>query len=92
MLKSDYWALWMKFLSEETFAVYDAEETSSLAVRKEDDKLHAELPTEDRHRIDSEKLGWVEKFFAKYSPTRRLRHLYFTDKVMVSGLSYHGSE
>ena len=48
----------------------------------ERDPLH----TEKEKETEADKFSWFENLHAKYAPSRKLKHLYFDEKVLVSAI------
>ena len=82
IVKSDFWALWLKFLSEESFVSSNYQEISNEPIPIEESGQDDPL-TDGGFRTESEELSWIEKFHAKYAPSRKLKHLYFDEQVLV---------
>jgi hypothetical protein len=83
MSKADFWLLWMKFLSKEAYFSHDAEPSmdvqNSLTQRR-----RSSLSGESSKHVVQETLSVFERLHARYAPSRRLKHLYFENHVLVS--------
>jgi hypothetical protein len=81
--KNDYWAHWMKFLSEETFSNSMPHLGTTAAVNQSGEGTNHQMDGPDLEQTVSEQIGWIERFLANYAPSRRLKHHFFDDHVMV---------
>jgi hypothetical protein len=73
----------MKFLSEETFSNTAPHFATTAADRQLSEGSNHQTDEPDSEQTVSEQIGWIEGFLANYAPSRRLKHHFFDDHVMV---------
>ena len=93
--QSEYWAAWMKYLAVETYySTVQSEDDSDSAATEENGEPHPQAEPE-MHSTDALKdskdaedfnVGWFEHLHARFSSTRRLKHLFFEEQIVVQ---YH---
>ena len=71
----------MKFVSEETFTAYQAGTVNDMEILDPSTDLGNLTPRSRTKKSDS--LGWFERIHARYAPSRRLRHRFFEDQILV---------
>jgi hypothetical protein len=74
--------LWFKYLADEAFS-FDSEPLLDSESNDEySDVGVVELSVIDPSKEDKN-VGWYEQLHARYSPSRRMRHLFFEEHMQV---------
>ena len=92
--QSEYWAAWMKYLAVETYSSGVQPEDDTAAATEEngeprpqaEPELHSTDALKDSKDAGDFNVGWFEHLHARFSSTRRLKHLFFEEQIVVQ---YH---
>ena len=78
--KIEFWALWMKFISEESFSRHNTKNSE----KEEREKLDESILEEANISINlKENVGFLEKLHARYAPSRKMKHIFLQDQIRV---------
>jgi len=80
--KSQFWALWFKYLADEAFGFYSEPFLDSESNDACSDVGVVELSVIDPSKAD-QNVGWYEQLHARYSSSRRMRHLFFEEHMQA---------
>ena len=81
--KNEFWALWFKYLAIE---LYGSE--SEIHVEHQTSMNHVtnnpkELSLTDVDGQEKIHISWYERFHARYSSSRRMKHMFLEDHIVV---------
>jgi hypothetical protein len=86
--RREFWALWMKFVSNETFSKEEPDFDGDIEGNEQSGDGGSLLTPRSRAK-KTENLGWHERIHARYAPSRRLKQRFFEDQTLVGGIDVY---